>query len=131
MYTHENIVIHPHTHIQIHIHLCMWTCLRACGFEYPGVNADVLIFVLAQALNKDCAGGTTLAYASHCQQVSPPSLSHSLPLALPFSRTPSPRASMCVCVCMCLLCVCLSVSGCHSLPLPPTRSLSFSFSLSL
>mmetsp|Transcript_1576 Transcript_1576/g.2132 ORF Transcript_1576/g.2132 Transcript_1576/m.2132 type:complete len:723 (+) Transcript_1576:79-2247(+) len=37
-------------------------------YATTGVNADVLIFVLAQASNKNCAGGTTLAYASHCQQ---------------------------------------------------------------
>ena len=33
-----------------------------------GVSADVLIFVLAQTSSSGCAGGGTLAYASHFQQ---------------------------------------------------------------
>mmetsp|Transcript_80546 Transcript_80546/g.130578 ORF Transcript_80546/g.130578 Transcript_80546/m.130578 type:complete len:741 (+) Transcript_80546:72-2294(+) len=37
-------------------------------YANPGVDADTLIFVLAQALNDKCASGQVLAYASYCQQ---------------------------------------------------------------
>jgi len=54
---------------RVYVFVCVCVC-GGWGYEYPGVDADTLIFVLAQASNTHCASGQVLAYASYCQQVS-------------------------------------------------------------